>query len=171
MTNIKVRVARGFSLIELMITLALLMIILGLGFGTISFMNRLLMRSEIDQLYATCMYAQRCAQITHEQQTIEFDIKHKKYSYNGFTHQLPPQIRFGFMPGIKGPPASPQTLLTEPITFKNQCITFAPHGIIQSGTVYLVDRSNSVLYALSSPIAQFSYLRRYRYNGAWQLIV
>ena len=43
-----------------------------------------------------------------------------------------------------------------------------PDGIIQSGTVYVIDSSKKCMYALSSPISQVSYLRKYSYNGKWQ---
>lgn len=160
----------GFTLLELMITLALFSIIVGLSFGTFTFLHKITVQSEIDQLYATCMHAQRYAQVTNKPQTIVLTPANNSYSYNNTTRYLGSHVCFGTIPGAKGPPSSPAKELTKPITFKNQCITFSPHGIIESGTVYLTSRSKSVLYALSSPIAQCSYMRRYQYNGTWQLI-
>ena len=160
----------GFALIELIITLGLVSIVIGLSFGTITFLQNMTLRSEINQLYTTCLHAQRCAQMTNKPQTIFIDLKNNCYCYNAFTHHLSTHVYFGIIPGVKGPPSSPHKELTKPTTFKNECITFSPHGIIESGTLYLVSQSKSVLYALSSPIAPYSYLRRYHYNGTWQLI-
>ena len=98
MNKNKQYILNGFTLIELMITIGLLAIVLSLSFGTLSFLNTMLVRSEIDRLYTTCMYAQRCAQVANEQQTIGFDIDNNSYTYDRFTHHLPPHVCFGIIP-------------------------------------------------------------------------
>jgi hypothetical protein len=83
---------------------------------------------------------------------------------------LPPVVRFGILPHVKGPPSSPMHALTIPITFSAQKIIFYPDGIISPGIIYLIDRNRQDIYAFSSGIAHASFLRKYRYDGKWHLI-
>ncbi len=160
----------GFSLIEVALVLALLAIVVMLVGANCTFINRLLVRSEVDTLYTTCRYAQHCALASNTPQEITFDVVRKIYKYRGVEHKLPAQVDFGFIPGAKGPPSAPTNTIHKPVTFVHDRITFYPDGIIKSGTVYLTDTARQYMYALSSPIAQVSYLRKYQYNGQWQLI-
>lgn len=164
------RTCNGFSLIEMMITVALFALLAGLVIAQSSYMNRALVATEIDRLYATCMYAQQCALVSNQEQSITFDKQTNSYSYQQTTHQLPHQLHFGCVPGAMGPPSTPTKPITSAITFINDCITVYPHGIIGSGTIYLTDASNQSMYALSCAVSTVSHLRVYRYDGAWHLL-
>lgn len=158
----------GFSLLELSIVLlliALLMLLSGIQTG---FLQRMFVRSELEQLYTVCYYLQRSAMAKHKPQTITFDLQKQSYQYNNNTeHVLPQNVQFGCTPGAKGPPSSAHNAITNPITFQNNTITFQPNGIIEPGTVYITDSKKQHTYALSCAVAQVSYLRKYQYNGKW----
>lgn len=128
----------------------------------------MLVRSEIEKLHTICHYLRRTAMINNQPQTLIFDIKHKSYKYHDGEEKLSQQVVFGFLPKTLGPPSEPKTIVHTPITFKKNTITFYPDGIISSGTVYLIDTTKQYMYAFSSPIAQISYLRLYRYDGTWK---
>lgn len=141
-----------------------------MGRATTSFMHRLLVRAELEKLYLVCQHARGCALATHTQQELQFDCAAGTYCLNGQTYKLAHGVSFGYLPGAQGPPASATKLLEAPVTFACQRIIFYPDGIIQAGTVYLVDTAKTVMYALSNAVSQFSYLRCYTYNHGWTLI-
>ncbi len=160
----------GVSLIEVVIVLGILMIMLTFSFANITFLNRALVHSEVDKLYSICMYLQRCAMVSNQKKVLTFDTINNMYHYNDYKERFPHYVRFGFLPGTKGPPSSPSLIVKSAVTFKNHSITFYPDGIIQSGTVYVTDIHKQFMYAISSPIAQVSYLRKYRYDGYWKCL-
>lgn len=159
---------RGFSLIELLVVMGLLTIIISLVFSTTTFLNRTLVRTEIEKLYMTCRYLQQKARATNASQTLTFDTDRNSYRYGDHEERLHPSVTFGVLPGTKGPPSHPQRVLNKSITFGKKQIQFHPDGIIKPGTVYLIDTTRTFFYALSSPISQISYLRKYAYSGKWQ---
>ena len=158
----------GFSLIELMIVIAIAMMLISLTVLNARFFNRAVITSEIHLLHAACSYLQQTAIATNQTQELTFDLADNSYSMNDQTHKLPANIMFGVLPEAKGPPSSPQSIIHEPITFANNTISFSPDGIISSGTVYLTD--SQMLYALSSAVGHVSFLRTYRYDGKWHLM-
>ena len=155
-------------LVELLVTVSLVAIIVTIGAINLSFMNKSLVRSEMDSLYSLCTYLQRKAMATNTKQVIQFDVINNSYAYDNVSRKLPRQIRFGFLPGVKGPPASARLLIQSPVSFKGKKIIFHPDGIIQPGTIYLVDDTKQSMYALSCSVAQVSYLRIYQYAGTWE---
>jgi prepilin-type N-terminal cleavage/methylation domain-containing protein len=161
---------KGFSLIELMVVVSLVLILASITIANFSYFQRNIIHLEINKLYAACMYAQRCAMVTNKPQKLKFDRVRRLYTINNRTEKLSKDIEFGFMAGSKGPPSAPSRVITSPITFKNDEITFNPNGIIQPGSVYVVDSKKQCMYALSSPISQVSFLRKYRYDKKWGLI-
>jgi prepilin-type N-terminal cleavage/methylation domain-containing protein len=160
----------GVTLIETMVALALFVLVATLAVSSITMFNGFTVRTEIDKLHATCMYLQRLAYTTGQSYTISFDQEHNNYTFEGATQQLPSQVVFGYLPKVKGPPASPKKEISSAVTFGQKSIVFHPDGIIQPGTLYLVDKGRHHMYALTCAVAQFSYLRRYCYTGAWELL-
>lgn len=163
-------ISSGFSLIELMITIALCALVVTLTVINVSFLHRGTVYSEVDRLYAACMYLQQCALSGNQDYMLEFDEKKNEYSFDGRVERLEPPVRFGFTEGVKGPPSSPRNNIKSAITFPGKRIMFYSDGVISSGTVYLTDGSDSVLYALSNGIAHVSHLRKYSYNDTWVLL-
>ncbi len=160
----------GFSFIELSIVIALIALLVALSGAHISFVNRMIVRAELEHLYNTCFYVQRRALMTKKAQTISFDLEHNNYSVNGHVYRLPSHVLFGTMPGVKGPPSSSEHLITEPITFKDNTVIFHPDGVIKPGVVYLTDSGKRCTYALSCSVSAVSYLRKYQYTDKWQLL-
>ncbi len=157
----------GFSLLELSIVLLLIALLLTLSGVQTSFLDRMFLRNELEQLYTTCYYLQRSAIAKNKPQLLSFDMQHNRYRYHQTEHTLPARVRFGTAPGIKGPPSSPDQPINNPISFKNNTITFHPDGVIEPGAVYITDSKQQYTYALSCAVAQVSYLRKYQYNGRW----
>lgn len=160
----------GFSLIEILIVIALWVVALTLIGVNTTFLHKVVARNELDLLQATCAQLQQRALATQQEQELEFDIEHHRYQYAGHMHQLPAGVQFQVLPEAKGPPSQPTRSLTSAVTFAQKTIVFHPDGIIQPGTVYLLDVPGSRLYGLSSWVAPVSFLRKYRYDGNWHLI-
>ncbi len=133
----------------------------------IAFLQRIVTRSELEQLYTTCYMLQRSAMMLHKPQTLIFDIQNNSYRYKKTDYRLPSQVKFGVATGVKGPPSSPDYVITKPVTFKENTITFHPDGIMQAGAVYLTDRHQRYTYALSCAVGHVSYLRKYQYTHKW----
>ncbi len=127
-------------------------------------------RLELDKLYSVCHYAQRYAMASNRVQTITFNIPANTYRFMSVKKNFYQVCIFGVMPGVKGPPAHPTSVLSKPITFLEERITFHPDGIIQAGTIYLVNPNKTTMYALSNAVSQVSHLRKYRYDGSWRMI-
>jgi len=161
----------GFTLIEIMISVTLFVLIVTLCVKSSTFLNRSILKSEIEKLYSACMYLQRLAMVTNQHQTLNIDMSKNRYSYNGKVEQLAPSIIFGTVKGVKGPPASPTNTITKPVTFTSEHITFKPNGILQPGTIYLCDKDKKYQYALTVPVSQISFLRMYYYDRTWKYLM
>lgn len=135
-----------------------------------SFLSRMLVRAELEHLYTASYYLQRKALMLHAPQTIQFDRNNNTYEIDEKTYRLPSHVRFGTALGVKGPPSGPLSMVTNPITFLHNSITFYPDGVIQSGTIYLTDHHKSCTYALSCAVSPVSYLRKYQYTDGWNMI-
>jgi Tfp pilus assembly protein FimT len=160
----------AYTLIELSVILVLIMIVATLVMTHGSYMHRILVHTEIEKLALVCRYVQNTALSTNTEKTIIFDLKNKSYSYDGCTEQLSLHVEFGTIEGAKGPPSNPKEQIRNAITFAHNKITFYPDGIIQSGTVYLVSSDRQIMYALSNPVSQTSYMRIYKYDGTWHCL-
>ena len=181
----------SFSLIELLLTLAIVVIVFTITIPRLSFFNRFILDNEVDKLFTVFSYLQQKAIATNQPQEVFFDLKENSYSYNlkdnnqstichpelvsGSTPscKLPEVIKFGFLSGTKGPPSSPSSPISSAVTFKNvgdnlYKALFYADGKIQPGTVYLVDKDQKFMMALTCPISQVSCIRKYRYDsGKW----
>ncbi len=161
----------GFTLIELLIVISLFALLTFLASANLSFFDRLLVRSELEKLHMVCRYLQRCAIVSGQEQYLIFDNNQHAYTYDEHHEKLPPQIRLGFLSRAQGPPGSANKPIHNAITFSGNRIVFYPTGIISAGTVYLIDRSQQSMYALSNAVSQVSYLRMYQYDGKWNQII
>lgn len=161
---------KGFSLIEVLIVLALIGTITALAIWNTQSLYRLTVRADIEKLYTTCLYLQQKALSCQEKQTLYFALDKKTYRYENCAERLNTQVLYGFIAGAKGPPSSPHVLITQENSFENNQIVFYPDGVIQAGTLYLTDVNKRVLYALTSGVGQVSFLRKYYYDGSWHLL-
>lgn len=157
----------GFLLIELMVVLAALCVVVMFTVTNFNYLSRIVIRCELDKLHAAAVYASRCAAVSNQECVLKFDAKSNSYTVQGHTEKLAKGIIFGFLPAAQGPPSAPHNAIKSPITYQSEQITFYPSGIMGAGTVYLVDEQKTMMYALSSPISQFSFMRKYRYADKW----
>lgn len=164
------KVYSGFSLVELTIVMTLFGIMVGIVLVHGTYMYRAVVKQEIEKLALICRYLQHAAMMSNMPKALLFDRKAGAYRYDGARECLPPSVEFGVLSGVKGPPSNPTRQIQSPITFENERIIFHPDGIIQPGTVYLISKDKQVMYALSSPVSQVSYMRIYRYDGSWQCL-
>lgn len=161
---------KGFSLVELLIVIAIFMILSGFVAINTRFLHKAVITTHIDLLYNACYYLQKTAMASGQMQELIFDEEDQSYTYNNSHEKLPASIRFGVLPDAKGPPSSPQHPLNAAITFVDKQITFYPDGIISAGIIYIIDDDHNHMYALSSGVAHTSFLRKYRYDGKWHLM-
>ena len=161
---------QGFTLIELMVVIGLVALLALLTTANLTFFDRIIVRSEIEKLHTICRYLQRCAIAENKTHYLVFDLENNKYCYQQHQEQLPQHVAFGFLPGTHGPPALANRLIRKAVTFQGDRITFYPSGIISAGTLYLTDRTQQTMYALSNAVSQVSFLRMYHYSGKWKLM-
>ncbi len=162
---------RAFTLIELMIVISIVAIIAFLTSSYSRYLNRLIVRAELEHLHSVCFYVQRRALVTNTIHTLELDSSKHMYRIGEKEYYLPAHVQFGVVNGAKGPPSSPHHLITNAISFKDSTITFHPDGVIKPGVVYITDSSRACGYALSSSVSLVSYLRKYQYTtNGWELL-
>jgi type II secretory pathway pseudopilin PulG len=160
----------GFSLLECAIVIALLIIITSIIITHGTYLQRILVRQDLERLVVVCRFLQQTAMINNVSKELIFDRKNKSYTYDSITEKLSRTTEFGVLPGTLGPPSDPSRPEVQPITFSNEKIIFHPDGIIQPGTVYLISKDMHIMYALTCAVGQVSFLRIYRYDGKWHCI-
>jgi hypothetical protein len=161
---------RGFLLVELMVTIAILCLMVVLLKCAGSFATTGFVRASLDQLCTTCLVAQKRAMMMGITQEVVLEIDRGSYRYGTERIFLPKGVMFGWLAAVQGPPATPQALVTTASTFAKNTITCSPEGTISSGTVYMTDSKKTVLCALSSGVGSVSFLRKYRYAKGWHYL-
>ncbi len=169
----------GYSLIELLITLALVLLIVTFTVPRTTYFARFLVHAEINKLYSIFSYLQQRAIASNEVQELSFDLAAKTYQFKTIqgtitTLRLPCSVRFGVLDRVKGPPSNPTKPIEKAVTFPSRqgviTANFMTNGKITPGTVYLTDEGGRCLGALTCPISQVSYIRRYTYDGQqWKM--
>lgn len=163
---------QGFSLIELLVVISLFIFIITITYPRLSFINNQLLTAEIEKLYTTFSFLQQKAIASNEKQELIFTTTNNSYTYKyagkSFTHTFPNQIKFGYLKNSNGPPSSPSKLITQAITFRSKNnlnkANFFSNGKISPGTAYLIDKEEKFMKALTCPISQVSYIRKYFYQ-------
>lgn len=161
-------VSRAFALFELVIVIAIIIFLTSLTLNFIIISDSTFVKLELEKIYSYCLYLQKQAQIKQEIQYL--NIGQNFYKISDKIIKLDPRVKFDIINGVKGPPSWPSSYLSNSNTFKNSVICFYPDGIISSGTIYLTDKNNKKLYALSSSIGQVSYLRKYKFDKNWNCL-
>lgn len=160
----------GFILFELLVTLAIISIIIGISLNISIIADRSFVKIEIEKLYTIILYLQKKASINKQIESLFIDVEKNLYRFGNNIFYLAKNVKFGFVDGIKGPPSDPKNNINKSITFKNNTIFFYPDGNISAGIIYITDSKKSCFYALSSSAQEISYIRRYLYNQKWLLI-
>lgn len=159
----------GFSLLEILIVLAITCLLCGLISFNLSFVHSAQAHQEINLLYARMGALQQTAIATAQNQILQFIPHEHAYWWENKLYRLPKSVRFQVLSTLKGPPSTPHETPSSAVTFPNHRITFYPDGIIQAGTVYLLNDKQQQ-YALSCGVSTVSFLRKYRYDGIWKII-
>jgi type II secretory pathway pseudopilin PulG len=171
---------RSFTLIEVMLCIGIVLMLLSMGLPSSAFYTQALLYREIDLLYATCSYLQQASIAAGKKHILYINKKERLYFYllrgiRTIKHSLYSEIDFGSLPESLGPPASPNHLIVDPITFptedkKNYTITFYPDGTISAGSIYVRTKRHNFMAALTYQVGGISSLRTYRYQqGMWTL--
>jgi len=161
---------RAFTLIELSITLALIAMIAAISLPVVLNFNRLLVSSQAKVLQITCWAIQQQAIALNKETNLTFNEISNSYGVpSESVIKLSPKVKFGILPEVLGPPASPTKHLDAAITFANKKITFYPNGRISPGSIYLIDENRQALYAITVPVSSVLYIRRYRYQRPYWL--
>lgn len=166
---------KGFSLLEVLITLIIFIFFVTLTLPKFDIINRFILQNEIDKLFTTFSYLQQKAIAANQNQYLFFDIANKSYNYLNKKYKLPEKINFGTSLNVLWPPSKPRNNINNPITFKKfkdniYRVDFYADGNISSGVVFLINNKNKNLMALSCPVSPFSCIRKYKYeNNRWVL--
>ncbi len=160
----------GSLLIELLLVCAVVAIVMTLSVSHSNGIKRLTVRAEIEKMRSLFWYLQQRAVVLNKEMNLTFDVAKQTYYFDSVVEKLPHGVQFGVINGVKGPPSDPKTAVQLPTTFEKQQVIFRPDGTISSGTVYLHMQTNSVVYALTAPVGDISFLRIYRYDIGWKLI-
>jgi hypothetical protein len=161
----------GFLLWHILVVVMVIAILSKLSVSTVTFVNRYVLRAELEKLYVLFFYLQQRAITCNQTQSLQFNVDSRSYTADGDTHVLPRHVAFGVLPHSFGPPGDPKHALTHPITYPSKQVHFYPDGTISAGTVYMIDANAQYMYALTSAVAQVSYIRTYYYaQRMWNVI-
>lgn len=160
----------GFMLFEAVVVLALIAMGAALTIPTLRIFDRLMVKTEVDVLYLAIKSLEHKAILSGKQAELVFDEKKQTYMVDGVVYYLHSPAMFGIVDNIAGPPSNPKKIITKAIQFPDNKITIFSDGIVQAGSVYITDKNKKYVYALTCPVSDISYLRRYVYNGRWTLI-
>lgn len=172
---------KAFSLIELLLSVSIISVLVILAVTRLSVFSAYWLYREQDQLAMVITYVQRKAMVTNTVQKIILDPEKNSYRYNypGIkpkTTHLAHGVSFGFLSGSYGPPAHPEQLVTNPITFQKTKngyeIICYPDGTMSAGTIYLLDHKKVTMVALTVNVGTFAVVRKYKQNNLqWLLIL
>ncbi len=176
----------AFSLIELLVFLSLLVVVIVILPSRLYVFKNYLLKHELNKLFATFIYLQQKAIASNKKITLALDQINNSYSYifqdaTTCNEQLSNGIIFDFIPGTMGPPGDPSKKIENPINLEqpinnsniknNTDINFWPDGRITPCTIYVSDKSNKYMGALTCSVSQVSYIRRYIcYNCKWMIL-
>lgn len=181
--NKKLKKQKSFSLIEIFISLFLLALILIIAIPNTAFFEKEILKSETEKLFSVMLFLQQKAIATNKPQKILLNTSKNQYSYETFNKtniiQLNDKISFDFLKDCQGPPADPKNIITKPITFplvKNTTDTFVINffcnGKLNAGTIYLINKKNNYMMAITTPISNISFIRKYYLlqKNKWRLL-
>ncbi len=162
----------SFLLVELLVAISLFVLLITFAIPSFRFSSRHHVLQEIDELFSVCHLLQQRAMARSREYVLHLD----PCGYHTPAEQGPPmvhhqfhkEITFGCRSDIKGPPGRPTKPVSKSVTFpttKGQSrISFFPTGVMSAGTAYLTDAKQQHVAALTSGVAQVSYLRKYQYT-------
>ena len=160
----------GFTLIELTIAIAIIVLIVALTLPRMISHDRMAVAHELNSLHTTVISLQHKAMVSNTRQVLTIDPQHHSYSWPGHTHKLHHGVRFGYLPHVKGPPSSPTRPIRSACSLRGNQIVVHSDGHIDPGSVYMIALKSNVMYALCIGVSQVSFVRKYRYTRTWNLV-
>jgi prepilin-type N-terminal cleavage/methylation domain-containing protein len=169
--ELKVLSRQGFTLLELIVTLAIFTIILSISLSSLDFYRAQLVKAEIIKLELNIKYLHKLAGLKNTQLKLHFNLKSNTYNFENETQHLNKNVIFDFLKGSYGPPSNPTKSINSACTFEDHQIIFEPNGRFSSGLIYLCDSKKKYMYALTTGVAKKQTVRKYQYsNNKWKLI-
>ena len=162
---------KGTTLIELMVVLGLISIIVVIGSSYTGVSKRILVLAELEKLYSVFIILQRNAMLERKEQELVFTTDSNSYCFNGRLINLGSFLKLGTAIDAKGTPSNPQNIITKACSFIDNKVIFYADGRVSSGVIYLTDKDGTLTCAISVPVSDFPYIRRYIYRtNSWALI-
>ncbi|MFH1831708.1 MAG: type II secretion system protein [bacterium] len=175
---------KAFSLIELMVVLAVFVALCALVAPLFIKSPDYMLNSELNKLVIGFLYVQQKAMASGQTQKITFDVSQNAYSYIGLggktcINKLSDPINIGFIDTVKGPPASPNQIISQAVTFQSNsqenwgvsCAICLPDGKMSPGTVYLTDKHKKFMGAVTCSVSPVACVRKYRWGtGKWEIM-
>lgn len=156
----------GFYIFELILIIFLTAIVLKFTInGALNFFNSQILKAQAEKLYQTIYALKNRAQLQNKKIEIKINTNQNIYSYENQQEKLNKNIKFGFLENSFGPPSSPNKKITKACTFKNDTIKIEPNGEINPGTIYLTDKNQKFMSAISIGIAKTIFIRKYSYKN------
>ena len=156
--------SKGFTFLEILLVLSIIGILFALAVSDISaFTERFYLQATARQISTDLRDMKMRSVIERQSYIVNFDTPNNFYELTGRRINLPQGIRFGFSPGVLGPPANPaETPEADGVTFTSNKISFYPYGSNSMGTIYITNDRNETL-ALSLTIT--GRVRIWRWDG------
>ena len=138
---------RGFTFLEVIFVLAIIGILSAFAVPDLSaFTNRLRLETVVRGVATDLREMKMLATLDRSDYTISFVPANNLYDLPGRRLTLPAGLRFGFAPGVLGPPSNPvQPPDADGITFPSNRVTFYSQGSNSLGTIYLVNDENRTM--------------------------
>jgi len=161
----------AFSLLELMIVIALFSLVSMISIGSYQSYHRFLISVELNQLRLLLLCLRYKAMALHSTISVLLNPAQHSYTFDNQAHHMRCAL-FNYLPGTMGPPAYPHQMIVKAITFDHDRINFYADGSVSAGTLYVTDKQNSCMYALTIAVNEFFNIRIYSYNASqpWHLI-
>lgn len=165
---------RGFTLIELVVTLAILVIVSTLGLPLLIQDPRAELTDEQELLAYTITLLRQKALTTGLAQQITINEHSSSYAYQSqrgeVTHALSKNIGFGLLTGAPAPPTThtpykPGTWCTFENSDGVYQIKIFSNGKVNPGFICLRHQKQPLMAALTYDVSGLSYCRRYVYTG------
>lgn len=165
--------SKGYSLLEIIITIALIAILAGITTIHLSFFTTNTIIDSLQTLKSIVAFTHNKAMASATMQSITLNETSKIITFTSIhettsRYPMPPSISFGYPPNALGPPSQPTKHIKKAITFRDNTIRCHPHGSISAGTIYVRSSDAKKHYALSCGVSPIPFIRIYQYvNNTW----
>ncbi len=136
--------SKGFTFLEVIVVLSIIGILSVLAVpGMSAFTDRLRIETAARTISTDLREVKMKSVLERTDYTVLFDPVNNLYELSERRSNLPPGVRFGFGPGILGPPGNPtSTPDSDGVTFTSNKATFYSRGSNSMGTIYITNNNN-----------------------------